>query len=59
MLNICYTISMVSKTFRDLKLTYHSLTLMGLILLHTGYYSEAKQVFEVIKDVALDAHNWT
>ena len=58
-LNICYMICRVSKTFRDLNPTYHSYTLLGTALLHLGYFSEAKQVFEVMKDVALDAHNWS
>ena len=39
LLNSCYMIGMVSKTFRDLYLTYHSFTLFGTVLLHTGFYS--------------------
>ena len=58
-LNNSYMIAMVCKTFKDLNLTYNAFTLLGVILLHTGLYMQAKQVFEVVKDIAMDSHNWS
>ena len=39
-------------------MAYHSFTLLGCLLLHIGFHMEAKRLFEVIRDIALDSHNW-
>ena len=49
---------MVAKTFRDIQMTYSTFTLLGCLMLHIGFFQEAKKLFEVIKDIALDSHNW-
>ena len=57
-IDTAYMMCQISKTFRDCQLTYCSFTLLGCLLMHLGFLLEAKKLFEVVKDVALDSHNW-
>ena len=57
-INLCYMMCQVAKTLRDCQLTFKTFGLLGCLLLHVGFHNDAKNLFVLIRDIAVDNHNW-
>lgn len=52
-------LSMICKTMIDKQLLKLSQTLLGCLYLHLGKTEEAMAIFDFLRDVAEECHNWS
>ena len=50
---------MICKTMIDKRLLQLSQTLLGCLYLHLGKTDEAMAIFDFLRDVAEECHNWS
>ena len=51
--------SLVCKSLIDKRLLKESQTLLGSLYLHLGKTNNAKAIFDLLRDVAEECHNWS
>lgn len=49
---------MVAKTMVDKTFLFLSYSVLGALYMHMSQFEEARQIFDVIKDVAEETNNW-
>ena len=54
----CNKLAMVSKSMIDKPLLFLSHQVLGCLFLHLDMIDEARKVFDMLKDVAEECHNW-
>ena len=54
----CVRICLVAKSLIDKTLFFRSHLMLGVLYLKLDFFTESRQVFDLIKDVSDECHNW-
>ena len=55
----CKQLSIVAKTLTDKNLVFYANQILGCLYLHLEMTDEARRVFDLLKDIAEEARNWS